>query len=40
MTCRFLLIIFGIAGGVLAFGLTGVFLRPALLAVGFHLFAK
>jgi len=36
----FLLIIFEIAGGALAFGLTGVFLRPALLAVGFCLLAE
>ena len=33
----FLLIIFGVLGGALAFGFIGVFLGPTLLAVGFRL---
>jgi predicted PurR-regulated permease PerM len=34
----FALVLFGVLGGVLAFGVTGVFLGPSLLAVGMALF--
>jgi predicted PurR-regulated permease PerM len=33
----FLLILFGVLGGALAFGFIGVFLGPTLLAVGYRL---
>jgi len=33
----FILVLFGVGGGVLAFGFVGVFIGPALLAVGFSL---
>ena len=33
----FILIFFGVLGGALGFGFTGVFLGPTLLAVGFRL---
>ncbi len=33
----FILILFGVLGGALAFGFIGVFLGPTLLAVGFRL---
>ncbi len=36
----FLLIFFGVIGGVFAFGFIGVFLGPTLLAVGFRLFQE
>lgn len=33
----FILVLFGVMGGVLAFGFVGLFIGPALLAVGFSL---
>ena len=33
----FILVLFGVMGGVLAFGFVGVFIGPTLLAVGFSL---
>lgn len=33
----FVLVLFGVMGGVLAFGFVGVFIGPTLLAVGFSL---
>jgi predicted PurR-regulated permease PerM len=33
----FVLVLFGVMGGVLAFGFIGVFIGPTLLAVGFSL---
>jgi predicted PurR-regulated permease PerM len=36
----FLLVILGVMGGVLAFGFVGVFIGPALLAVGFSIAQK
>ncbi|OGS99695.1 MAG: AI-2E family transporter [Gallionellales bacterium RIFCSPLOWO2_12_FULL_59_22] len=36
----FILILFGVMGGVLAFGFVGVFIGPTLLAVGFSLLKK
>jgi predicted PurR-regulated permease PerM len=33
----FLLILFGVLGGALAFGFIGVFLGPTLLAVGYRI---
>lgn len=33
----FILILFGVMGGVLTFGFVGVFIGPTLLAVGFSL---
>lgn len=36
----FLLVMFGVMGGVLAFGFVGIFIGPTLLAVGFSLMRK
>ena len=33
----FILVLFGVMGGVLAFGFVGVFIGPTLLAIGFSL---
>jgi len=32
----FVLVLFGVLGGILAFGFVGIFLGPVLLAVGFR----
>jgi predicted PurR-regulated permease PerM len=36
----FILVMFGVMGGVLAFGFVGIFIGPTLLAVGFSLMKK
>jgi predicted PurR-regulated permease PerM len=36
-TMPFLLIVFGVVGGAIAFGFIGVFLGPTLLAVGYRI---
>jgi predicted PurR-regulated permease PerM len=36
----FLLILFGVLGGAIAFGFIGVFLGPTLLAVGYRLISE